>query len=274
MHINEVQRLRETLEDGLYRLDLERLGKYNRAYTKFYSAKRFESFILTEWPYYKVVVDYYKRYIPAHSSVLEIGTFIPVLPLLLSWEGYKVTTIENLFFYGNALDPMLQILKENNIEFIDADILEFDFKEKFSSINLLAVVEHLLGSPKNLLVKLRYQLEKGGNLLFAVPNQARLVRRIGLMFAGISVQPDFRCYFHSAYPFEGHHREYTMSEMAYALEESGYQIIYKTGIKYPPSGGFFKKSVTALGNLLPPTFHQMLFAVAQPREASLKYRDL
>lgn len=261
---DELARIRDAIEAPLQALDLDRLGEHNRSYSRTYAGRRFESFVLSEWPYYAHVLQWYRAHVPKESRVLEIGTFIPIIPLLLAWEGYHVTTVEKLSYYGDALDPMVQVLQRHGVVFHDADILDDGFAPgAFDVVNLLAVVEHLLGSPKALLLRIHRMLRKDGALVFAVPNQARLIRRLGLFLGGISVQTEFADYFESKYPFTGHHREYTKSEVIHSLSKTGFSIEELGSVRYPPRGSLVKRLITMVGNLLPATFHQMLFAVGR-----------
>jgi 2-polyprenyl-3-methyl-5-hydroxy-6-metoxy-1,4-benzoquinol methylase len=261
---SEFNKLRSVLEGPLGALDLERLGRHNRAYSRCYADQRFERYVEAEWPYYAKVLEWYRQHVPSGSSVLEIGTFIPVIPLLLAWEGYRVTTVEKLSLYGDALNPVLELLKQHEVTFLNSDIMEETFDQGlFDTVNLLAVVEHLLGSPKNLLARIHGMLRPEGRLVFIVPNQARLIRRLGLLFGGASVHGDYGDYFESEYPYEGHHREYTKSEVVYALTHSGFQLELLGSVKYPPKGGNVRGLVTVVANLLPSAFHQTLFAIGR-----------
>lgn len=260
---SELRKLRAVLEEPLDTLDLERLACHNKTYARTYATHRFERFVETEWPYYVKVLEWYRQHIPKDSSILEIGAFIPVMPLLLTWDGYHVTTIEKLDLYGNALDPMVKLLEKQGVVFLNADIMENTLNLGiFDTINLLAVVEHLLGSPKELLLRIHRALPPNGRLVFTVPNQARLIRRLGLLF-GISVHGNYEDYFESNYPYEGHHREYTKSEVLYALTHSGFEIEQLSSVKYPATYDGVRAFITIVTNLLPSTFHQALFAIGR-----------
>lgn len=52
--------------------------------------------------------------------------FIPVIPLLLTWHGYKVTTVEDLRFYGSSLDPFIALVEENGVVFKNHSIIEYN----------------------------------------------------------------------------------------------------------------------------------------------------
>jgi 2-polyprenyl-3-methyl-5-hydroxy-6-metoxy-1,4-benzoquinol methylase len=260
----EFDRVCTVLEGPLEALDLDRLSIHNRSYARTYAGHRFENFVQAEWPYYAKVLEWYRQRVPEGSSVLEIGTFVPVIPLLLAWEGYRVTTVEKLDLYGNALDPMVELLGRHAVTFLNADIMDEAFDPgTFDAVNLLAVVEHLLGSPKKLLTRIHAMLRPGGALVFTVPNQARLIRRLGLFFGGISVHGDYEDYFESEYPYEGHHREYTKPEVVLALTRSGFRIEDLGSIRYQPTGSGTRRLITRVANLLPPTFHQALFAIGR-----------
>jgi SAM-dependent methyltransferase len=260
----ELNRVRSILEGPLKAIDLDQLSVHNRSYARHYASHRFERFVLAEWPYYAKVLEWYRHHVPEGSSVLEIGTFVPVVPLLLAWEGYRVTTVERLELYGSALDPMVELLGQHAVNFLNADIMNEAFAPgTFDNVNLLAVVEHLLGSPKRLLSRIHAMLRPQGALVFAVPNQARLVRRLGLFFGGISVHGNYEDYFESEYPYEGHHREYTKPEVVLALTRSGFRIESLDSVRYPPTGSGTQRLVTRFANLLPLTFHQMLFAIGR-----------
>jgi SAM-dependent methyltransferase len=262
------ERLCALINEPLQRLDLERLGQHNKAYSRRYSADRLARFVVAEWPYYAKVLGWYLKHVPRGSLVLEIGMFIPVMPLLLSMEGYRVTTIERLELFGGALDPMVELVEKQGVRFLDDDIMTASLPQgHFQAVNLLCVVEHLLGSPKRLLLQIHRALAEGGALLFAVPNQARLQRRVGLFLGGRSVHPSFEDYFDSEYPFEGHHREYVRAEVTYALAAAGFHVDEIKSVRYPPRGTLLERVIIAIANVLPASFHQLIFAVGRKDSA-------
>lgn len=257
-------RLRATLQPVLDRLDFKALARHNYAYWRVYATRPFYWLVEVEWPYYWRVFTWYQNNVAPGSRVLEIGTFVPVVPLLLSWEGYDVTTIERVDLYGEAFSPLVDVVSATGSRFIDGDVLTYDFGSgTFDAVNLLAVLEHLHGSPRELLTRIKHWLRPGGALVLVVPNQARLAKRLGLFLLGRSVHPPFCDYFNSAYPFSGHHREYTFAEVRYALENSGYQVQELSSVRYPPRGDALRASVEFVANLLPRTFHHAIFAIGR-----------
>ncbi len=260
-----LNQVREILEPTLKELDFRLIGKHNKSYMKKYAEDPFHYFVELEWPYYSKVIGWYIKNVPKTAKVLEIGMFIPTVPLALSILGYKVTTIERFNLYGNALDGIVKLASSKGISIIDSDIVENEIQNgPYDVINLLAVVEHLLGSPKLLLQKIHKSLHEDGRLVFVVPNQARLQCRLGLMFLGLSVQPCYEDYFQSCYPFEGHNREYVKSEVLYALQHSGFKTEEISAIRYPMRGSALRRMVGCLQMILPMTFQQAFFAIGKP----------
>lgn len=129
-------------------------------------------------------------------------------------------------------------------------------------MNLLAVLEHLTGSPKLLLSKIFKLLKDDGDFVFVVPNQARLAKRISLLF-GYSVMPPYEDYFDSEYPFEGHHREYVFSEVNYMMNKSNFYVTKLYSVSYGLTGNLVKKIFFVISYFLPKTFGQIIFAVAK-----------
>lgn len=265
--------LERELTDPLSRLDWNLLSRHNRAYLHYRDAP-FARFVRNEWPYYRRVLGWYSKNLPVGCKVVDLGMFVPVIPLALAHMGYRVETVERMSLYGGALDPICHLARSHGIVVHDRDIAEDQSVcSNADAVNFLAVAEHLLGSPRSVLNGLSRCMPPSAYFLFVVPNQARLSRRLSLLIAGKSVQPDFEDYFYSEYPFEGHHREYTREEVRFALTRGGFKISSLTSIKYPARGSLLEKAVTLLGNLLPPTFHQVHFAVATPAPNSIQQMD-
>lgn len=105
------------------------------------------------------------------------------------------------------------------------DILQNDFKGlgRFDVILLMAVVEHLNGSPEGLLGKIRNIIKPNGFIYLDVPNIAEFTKRI-MLLTGRSPLPAYRAFYESDYPFMGHNREMTIAEVSYMLDRSGFAV--------------------------------------------------
>lgn len=260
-----LQWLEAELTPALRVLDYDAIGHGNRAYAIAYKRTPFARFVADEWPCYRKTLEFVLTTIPRGACVLDVGMFVPVMPLLLTRHGYSVTTVDRPeLFQSTGLKPLIDVARKHAVEFLAGDFNRegaFAHLERFDGAMILNVFEHLLGSPHPMLKNARALLHDSAPLVVSVPNQARLIRRLGLLF-GISVLPDFEEYFASSYPFEGHHREYTRAEVFYALTQSGFWVERFESIRYYPKGAA-RCVVSVFANILPRSFHQGIWAVAR-----------
>ena len=258
----QFNKLAEKLAPILRTLDYQKIGRSNKALLTQASEDPFSYFVTNEWASCEVVLAWYEKNVPRGAKVLDVGTFTGAIPLLLAWAGYKVTTIEKYDWYGDGFNPLIGYLRSNGIEVIDADITsDIVFKDTFDVVQMLAVVEHLHGSPLKVLTTLKGALSPAGRMMISVPNQARLGKRIQLIM-GDSTMPSYIDYLQSSYPFTGHHREYTFSEMKVLMSELDFHSFEMSSIRYP-GDTLSKKLINFCASFLPRTFHQMIFCVAK-----------
>ena len=108
--------------------------------------------MIQEWPSYIKILCLYRKHIKRGSSILEVGSFIPILPILLSLDGYKVTIIDKESLYYDELSIFSKVLKKFDIASFNGDILQGglnDLDTKFDAVNLTFVLEHLNDLLKN-----------------------------------------------------------------------------------------------------------------------------
>ncbi|MDH4377719.1 MAG: methyltransferase domain-containing protein [Ramlibacter sp.] len=226
---------RECLEEvaSLLPADMAGVAKHNPGWT----SERFD------------VKDYLKRsetrYIRAlrairaagAKSVLDVGGFLAAFPLALSRIGYTVAIAEKFGYYDHALDGIAHHLSKNGVQVIDADFTEEKLGLEgppplFDAVTCMAVAEHLAHTPRFLLANIASALRPGGALVFEVPNLAFWPRRASFFLKGTTVHSPIADVFHSAIPFTGHHREYTLSDMRYVLAKSGFEIVSEETFNY------------------------------------------
>ena len=98
----------------------------------------------------------------------------------------------------------------------------------------MAVAEHLAHSPKPLMENINNAMVSSGHLVFEVPNIAFWPNRFSLFFRGRTVHSSIESVYHSAIPFTGHHREYTIDDARYVLSQGGFtiknEIIFNYGL--------------------------------------------
>ena len=253
------------------KLDMEKISKHNKGYLA-YSNDPVKYFIDMEFIRYAKTLDFLfnkskEQYI---KHILDIGFFIPVIPICLAKLGFAVSSIEKLSYYDGALDKIIEYtIKHYRIELIDEDLFDFKPKEKryYDSILLLAVIEHLHGSPRFILNTIKKLLKLEGYLVLDTPNISSLTKRIVFLVKGKPPNPHFKDYFYSEYPFSGHNREYTLDDVLFALNATGFNIVkietfYHSLLK-PKS--IKAKLLYYLEKIGPQSWKPYIWTVAQPR---------
>ena len=200
------------------------LARHNAGY-KQYDVDRQKTFVENEKGRFLKAIAWLNECTP-NRQVCDFGCFIPYLPVALSRLGYRVKIVDKYSLYGPAFKDSIQRLAEScGMEVFDCDILQDDFTPlgRNDVALLMAVVEHLNGTPSKLMKAVHHTIKGNGKLIFEVPNIASLSRRIRLLL-GRSPLPDYVTYYSSTYPFMGHNREMTVSEVRYLLEHTGFSI--------------------------------------------------
>jgi hypothetical protein len=258
---------RAELSPFLERLDLDKLAKHNKGYLS-YAKDPIGLFIDAESHTHTRVVDYLYKNLPAKATILDIGFFIPIVPITLSKLGFQVCSIENLAFYDRALDDIISyVSKSYRIDVLDIDIVNDDIGEddRFDAVILSAILEHLNGTPKTIITRAQALGKENANYLFAVPNVAAIGKRISLLLKGSPPFPPISDYYHSAYPFTGHNREYTISDLKYILTQSGFEILHLETYNRPIKSGVPIKVwlLNILARIGPESFQESILAVSR-----------
>ncbi|MFN3393610.1 MAG: class I SAM-dependent methyltransferase, partial [Candidatus Thermochlorobacter sp.] len=204
----------------------------NKGYLR-YAKDPVQSFVFAEKARFLDDVKYIYQTTEKDAEILDAGTFIPVIPLMLKFLGYKyITVAEKFSLYDGAIDPVLAAAKTTGIEVIDADITQPFSSKKYDLILLLAVIEHFSSSPLPLIQNLKtlFRTPKS-RLLISAPNFARLENRIGLLL-GKTPLVDIEEFLLSEPPFTGHSREYTVKDFRKLAELSGLEITHISAMSY------------------------------------------
>lgn len=176
------------------------------------------------------------------ERILDVGGFMAAFPLTLKRLGFKVAIAEKFGYYDHALDAIAEHLKINGIEVIDMDFTEpgndlNGLSSQYDAVTCMAVAEHLAHTPKHLLDNIGECLKPGGVFIFEVPNLAFWPRRFSFFFKGNSVLSPIAEVYHSAIPFTGHHREYTLNDARYVVNEAGFGIASEQTFNYSINTG-------------------------------------
>ena len=95
----------------------------------------------------------------------------------------------------------------------------------------MAVVEHIPHTPRLFLEQLCRCVKPGGMIALDTPNLARYWNRIKLANSE-SVFMDIKSQYYAELPYEGHHREYTGSELRWMLGQLGCKEIESVYFDY------------------------------------------
>jgi len=133
-------------------------------------------------------------------TVLDAGCGNGSLSIKIAKRGYKVTAIDD---YVNYFNIAKKNAKGLNIKFIEGDLIKYNFKEKFDTIILSGVIEHIKDDI-NLLKKMKNFLKDKGNIIILT----------------------------SAYPFLysnfdrsiGHYRRYSKKGLIKIIKKSGLKV--------------------------------------------------
>lgn len=197
------------------------------------------------------------------EPLLEVGGFLGVFPLALARLGFRVTVAERYDLYDGALDGVRALLLEAGARVWDVDFTSAEVSaEQYGVVVNMAMVEHVAGSPRQLMENLRRCCS--GCLLLEVPNLAYGYKRWQLL-RGQTIHPPLREVYESAIPFTGHHREYTATDLRELLELSGFRLERMEFFNYSLAGALRTRlrPHDLLTRLLP-SWREVLMAVAVP----------
>src|SRR3989339_108074 len=173
------------------------------------------------------------------KNILDIGTGIGLTPLALKQLGiachgldyYVFPENDNTMFGIDEINELETIWAKEELTIHNLDFLNCspsDLPQKFDIIIAEAIIEHL-PDPRLFLERCATLLNKEGLLLISTPNLATLLKRLRFVIGRSPLWPlpDF---FRAGKNFTGHWREYTLPELVYMCEASGFTVILKQNI--------------------------------------------
>ena len=95
--------------------------------------------------------------------------------------------------------------------------------ESFDVVTILAVIEHLHESPRELLNIAGLYLKPGGMLVVTMPNSVNLRKRLSVI-RGRTNYPSAVAFFESVGQWRGHVREYTLRETEEIVRLAGFEV--------------------------------------------------
>lgn len=118
--------------------------------------------------------------------------------------------------------------KVPDVEFVESLIEEYETEEKFDTVFMLNILEHVF-DPASVLKKATSFLKKNGVLIVHVPNAEAVNRKIAVIMGTLE-----RCGELSPYDIDvlGHRRSYTITSLRDDIEGAGLRVLKTGGIFY------------------------------------------
>jgi len=168
------------------------------------------------------------------KTILDVGTGIGLTPLSLQKLGahafgldfYIFPKNQNNMFNNQSIEKIKKIWQRNNIHILDKSIYDnnLPWPNKYFDIVLSeAMIEHLK-DPKKFIEQCGKFLKPRGYLLISTPNPATLLKRLRFLL-GRSPNWPIESYYNAGENFTGHWREYTIKELIYMCQTSGFEIV-------------------------------------------------
>ena len=174
------------------------------------------------------------------GRVLDYGAYFGNFSLLLGRMGFDVDAVDSYRTYEGVFDRPRDLLHNAGLRSFDFADVGHDLhaleSDSYDVVLCMGVVEHLPDTPRRLFASLNRVLAPGGQLILDTPNLVHLYNRQKLA-RGESVMPDLETFFYGQGPFEGHHREYTFSELVWMLHQIGHTSISVESFNYSLYGG-------------------------------------
>ncbi len=157
------------------------------------------------------------RYLPPDAKILDFGSGPCDKTAVLQFLGFRCSAYDDLMddwhkVPGNR-EKILSFVKACGIDFelANGDKMPFE-KNSFDMIMLHSVLEHLHGSPRDLLNDLLELVKPEGLLFITVPSAVNIRKRISVMFGNTNL-PRFEGYYWYPGPFRDHIREYVKDDL-------------------------------------------------------------
>jgi 2-polyprenyl-3-methyl-5-hydroxy-6-metoxy-1,4-benzoquinol methylase len=115
-----------------------------------------------------------------------------------------------------------------HIEFVHALAEDYQSEDKFSTITMLNLLEHVM-DPVGLLSSLKKYMNQDSILIVNVPNALAVNRRIAKLMGSLESEYELS-------PFDiniaGHRRSYDMNSLVKEMNDAGFDVVHRGGVFY------------------------------------------
>jgi 2-polyprenyl-3-methyl-5-hydroxy-6-metoxy-1,4-benzoquinol methylase len=204
-------------------------------------------------------VDRMVAQLSPNMRVLDFGSYFGNFSLAARAVGCSVEAVDSYSTDDyRPLAPCVALMRDAGV------VVHSDFTavegQVYDAILCASVIEHIPHTPRSLLQQLVGMLAPGGLLILDTPNLAYYYKRQDLL-AGKSIFLDIKHQFHTAIPFEGHHREYIVDEVVWMLREIGLEVMHTETFNYSvPEASMNTRIMAAMHDS---TMREMILAVGR-----------
>jgi 2-polyprenyl-3-methyl-5-hydroxy-6-metoxy-1,4-benzoquinol methylase len=163
------------------------------------------------------------------ESILDVGCGIGILALTLKYLGYNVSGIDKYVFepinsYSvSDIEGLRRIWDKEGLSISPYDVLKNGEIETYDVVLSIAVIEHQKDLKKFIGGISKYA-KKGGKIYIATPNATNLLNRFRVL-CGKPPMANIDQFLNEGENFNGHWREYTVSELRRIATLSNIEII-------------------------------------------------
>ena len=240
------------MKELVEKINWTEFSTFNRGFLH-YQKDPYSMFLLAELPVWNKVIDFYAFQRGSNCKIiLDIGTFIPYYPTVLKRLGYQIEVVEKVNLYGSAYDPILEYLNSQDIKVHNLDITKDPMASLPVGVDvlLIAVLEHLNGSPRLLMNKIKSLMDSNSLLYLHVPSICKLSNVISII-RGKSLLPAYEDYYYSEYPFSGHNREMTLDELLLLCKFSSLEVFEKGYVIKSNNSSITRKIFNIIKRIIP-----------------------
>ena len=191
--------------------------------------------------------------------VLDVGLGTGSLPSALSTLGFDVYGLDDDGGGQRQLSTLAGRFPTLKMQVCALEADDYPYEDNtFDAVTSFDVIEHLPGSPRHYLAEIHRILKPGAVFFLTNPNPASLAN-CALILTGRSIYDPLNQWFNPAgdddtNEFSGHWREYSVAELVYMVEATGFRVIEK-GIE---KGYRSRHLVSKAG--FSPTFFKIVYA--------------
>ena len=203
--------------------------------------------------------------------ILDLGSGAMEKPAVFRKLGFDCYAIDDLqdpwHQRGNHRAEIKQFAAMNGINFHlgSFETAESSFPNaSFDVVSSFNTIEHLHGSPRALLNAMGHLARPNGLILLVMPNAVNLRKRLDVL-RGRTNYVNISQYFHQIGEWRGHVREFTLNEMRYICESTGFHVVHCRAFEtlaFDKLGSLLRQFYLAITSLLP-TLRTSLLVIAQ-----------